>query len=83
MENYKKLGLPDKKAPTTHICLNTKKELTFSPRAIANTFKKPFANLASDLVKMLPDPTTGKFQILSVRQYYKEIQFREENLKGL
>ena len=32
----KKLGLPDKKAPSTSICLNTKKELTFSPRGIAN-----------------------------------------------
>ena len=30
----KKLGLPDKKAPTTSICLNTKNELIFSPRTI-------------------------------------------------
>ena len=76
----KKLGLPNKKAPTTSICLNTKKELTFSPRTIANTFKKHFANLASDLVKKLPDPT-GKFGIPSVRQYYKGIHFREKKLK--
>ena len=62
----KKLGLPDKKAPRTSLCLNTKNELTFSPRTIANTFKKHFANLASDLVKKLPDPT-GKFGIPSVR----------------
>ena len=47
------LGLPDKKAPTSSICLNMKKELTFSPRTIANTFKKHFANLANDLVKKL------------------------------
>ena len=72
----KKLGLPEKKAPTASICLNMKNELTFSPRTIANTFKKHFANLASDLVKKLPDPT-GKFGILSVCQYYKEINFRE------
>ena len=45
----RKLGLPDKKAPTTSICLNTEKELTFSPRTIANTFKKHFANFVSDL----------------------------------
>ena len=73
----KKLGLPDKKAPTTSICLNTKKKLTFSPRTIANTFKKHFANLASDLVEKLPHPT-GKFEIPSVSQYYKEINFREK-----
>ena len=35
----KKLGLPHKKAPTTSISFNTKKELTFSPGAIANTYK--------------------------------------------
>ena len=76
----KKLGLPDKKAPTTSICLSTKKELTFSPRTIANTFKKHFSNLVSDLVKNLPDPT-GKFGIPSVRQYFKGIHFREKKLK--
>ena len=80
MENHKKLGFTDKKAPSTSICLNTKKELTFSPWTIANTFKKHFVNLASDLVKKLPD-TTGKFGIPSVRQYYKEIDFREKKLK--
>ena len=68
MENVKKLGLPDKKAPTTSICLNTKSDLTFSPRIIANTFKKHFANLASDLVKKLLGPT-AKFGIPSMRQY--------------
>ena len=76
----KKLGLPNKKAPTTSICLNTKKELTFSPRTIAYTFKKDFANLASDLVKKLLYPV-GKFGIPSVRQYDKGIHFREKKLK--
>ena len=71
----KKLGLPEKKAPTTSICLNMKNELTFSPRTIANTFKKHFANLASDLVKKLPD-ATEKFGMPSVRQYYKEINLK-------
>ena len=42
------MGLPDK-----GMCVSTKKELTFSPRTIANTFKKHFPNLASDLVKKL------------------------------
>ena len=80
MEKHKKLGFTDKKAPSTSICLNTKKELTFSPWTIANTFKKYFANLANDLVKKLPD-LIGKFGIPSVRQYYKEINFREKKLK--
>ena len=56
------------------------RELTFSPRTIANTFKKHFVNLARDLVKKLPNPT-GKFGITSVRQYYKGINFREKKLK--
>ena len=54
--------------------------MTFSPRKIANTFKKHFASLARDLVKKLPDPA-GKFGIPPVRQYYKGINFRERNLK--
>ena len=54
--------------------------MTFSPWTIANTFKKYFVNLANDLVKKLPD-LTGKFGIPSVRQYYKEINFREKKLK--
>ena len=74
----KKLGLPDKKAATTSICLNTKKKLTFPPRTIANTFENHFANLVSDLVEKLPHPT-GKFEILSVHQYYKEVNFHEKN----
>ena len=47
---------------------------------MANTFKKHFVNLASDLVKKLPDPT-GRFRIPSVHQYYKEINFPEKKLK--
>ena len=75
-----KLGLPDKKALTTSICFNTKKELTYSPRATANTFKKFFPKFASDLVKKLSYPT-GKFGVPSVRQCYKEVNFREKKLK--
>ena len=46
---------------------------------MANTFKKHFANLVSDLAKKLPDPT-GKFRIPSVHQYNKEINFLKKNL---
>ena len=75
----KKSGLPSKKAPITNICLNAKKDLTFSPRTIANTLKKHFENLSSDLVKKLYDPI-GKFEIPSVRQYYKGFDFHEKKL---
>lgn len=53
----KKKGLPDKKAPTTRLCLNKKNELTFSIWTIANTFKGHLKNLASNHVKKLSDPT--------------------------
>ena len=43
--------LPDKKAPTTKICRNTKKEMTFSPRTIANIFEKHLANLQVILLR--------------------------------
>ena len=72
---YKKMDLTDKQAATKSICLNTKKESIFSPRTITNTFKKHFANLGSDFVKKLPDPT-GKFGIPSVRHCYKGVNFR-------
>ena len=68
--------LPDKKAPTTKICRNTKKEMTFSPRTIANIFEKHLANFASDPVKKLLHPT-GKLAIL--RQYYNGFNFREKD----
>ena len=54
--------------------------MTFSPRTIANIFKKHFANLASDLVKKLPDHTR-KFGIPSVRECSKGINFREKKLQ--
>ena len=74
------MGLQDKKAPTTRICLNTKKELTFSSRTTANNFKNHFTNLASDRASKLLD-ATGKLGIPSVHQYYKEINFCEKKLK--
>ena len=65
---YKKLDLPGKNGPTTSICLNTKKGMTFPPRTIAKSFKKHIVNHASYLAKKLPDPT-AKVGISSVRQY--------------
>ena len=64
----KNLGLLDKKTPTKNMCFSTKTELTFSPRTIANNFKKHFANSEGDVVKKFPG-TTEKFEKLSVCQY--------------
>ena len=61
------MGLADLKDLTTSICPPTKKELTFSPRTITNFLKSHLANLASDLVKKLPD-SIGK-----------RIKFRKKN----
>ena len=80
MENYKKIEFAWQKGFYKKHMPQKIRELTFSPRTIANTFKKHFVNLASDLVKKLPNPT-GKFGITSVRQYYKGINFREKKLK--
>ena len=79
-ENYKKIKLTRQKGSNNKHMPRYEKRVDVSPRTIANTFKKHFANLASDLVKKLPDPT-GKFGIPLVRQYYKEINFREKKLK--
>ena len=54
-----------------------KKELIFSPRTIAKTFQKQFANLASNIVKKLPD-STGKFGIPSVQQHYEGLRICEK-----
>ena len=62
--------MPDKKPPTTSICLSKESELTFSPTAISKIFKENFANLANNFHKRLPD-LRRKFGIPSLRQYYK------------
>ena len=55
-----------KRSHSKHLPPYEKRVDVFS-RAIANIFKKYFANLASDLVKKLPGPV-GKFGIPSVCQ---------------
>ena len=65
-ENYKKIKLTRQKGSNNKHMPRYEKRVDVSPRTIANTFKKHFANLASDLVKKLPDPT-GKFGIPSAR----------------
>ena len=72
MKNHKKVGFARQKGSHNKHMPQYGKELTFSPSTIANAFKKHFANLASDLVKRLPEPT-GKFGIPSVRHYKQKI----------
>ena len=78
----KELRLPDKKAPTTRTCLNTKK-LTFCPRTIANIFKKHFANLASDLVKKLPDRTFSGPVLHGFNFREKKLKFEKVSLVSI
>ena len=49
----KQLGLPDKRSPSTNICLDAKNGLTFEPFTISEVFKKSFSNLANHLVQKL------------------------------
>ena len=65
----KQLGLPDKRSPSTNICLEAKNKLTFEPYTISEVFKKLFSNLANDLVQKLPE-AAKKFGNKSVENYY-------------
>ena len=71
LENYKKIGFTRQKGSHNNHMPQYEKMLTFSRRAIENTFKKDFANLASDLVKTRYDPTR-KLGIASVHQVLEE-----------
>ena len=53
-KTLKQLGLPDKRSPSTNICLEAKYGLTFDPYTISEVFKKIFSNLANNLVQKLP-----------------------------
>ena len=69
------MGLPDK-----GMCVSTKKELTFSPRTMANTFKKHFPNLASDLVKKLHE-TKENLECIQCACTTRELQTTKKKLK--
>ena len=52
-KTLKQLGLPDKRSPSTNICLEAENGLTFDPYTISDVFKKIFSDLANDLVQKL------------------------------
>ena len=64
--------MPDKRSPSTNICLDTENGLTFDPYTISEMFKKLFSNLANDLVQKLPT-APNKFGNKSVEHYYNDM----------
>ena len=68
----KQLGLPNKRSPSTNICLEAKYGLTFDPYILSEVFKKIFSNLANNLVQKLP-AAAKKFGNKSVEDYYNDM----------
>ena len=64
--------MPDKRSPSTNICLEAENGLTFDPYAISGVFKKLFSDLANDLVQKLP-AEANKFGNKSVEDYYNDM----------
>ena len=79
-KNLKKLGLPKTKTTPSNICLKENDGLSFCSLSIANNFKEFFSNLAQNLIEKLP---TGpnKFDINSVREFYKPLNLEENPLR--
>ena len=64
--------MPDKRSPSTNICLEAENGLTFDPYTISEMLKKIFSNLANDLVQKLP-AAANKFGNKSVEGYYNDM----------
>ena len=59
---------------SSNICLKNDDKINFDKKISTNTFKELFFNLASDLVAKL-SPSSNKFEINSVRNYYQNILY--------
>ena len=70
--------MPDKRSPSTNICLKAKNGLTFDPYTVSEMFKKLFSNLVNDLVQKLPK--AAKFSNKSVEDYYYMFNFYPKKL---
>ena len=57
MEDIKKARLPYKNGHSK-ICLGKEGNVSFDPKSNAETFKNFYANLAMDIVRKLPLPTS-------------------------
>ena len=77
-KSLKSLGLPSKQQSSSTICLEKDGTLSFDHKANAEIFKDFYSNLASDLVKKLPNPP-NKFGTGTVREYYKNLNLEEKS----
>ena len=77
-KTLKKLGLPSKNEGQSKICLGQEGNISFDPKANAETFKDFYSNLALDLVNQLPLPT-DRFGPNSVKDYYKHLNLENKN----
>ena len=77
-KSLKSFGLPSKQQSSSTICLEKDGILSFDHKANAEIFKDFYSNLASDLVKKLPNPP-NKFGTGTVREYYKNLNLEEKS----
>ena len=77
-KSLKSLGLSSKQQSSSTICLEKDGILSFDHKANAEIFKDFYSNLASDLVKKLPNPP-NKFGTETVREYYKNLNLEEKS----
>ena len=79
-KSLKSLGLPSKQDKPSKTCLKTDGEHCFDDKINSNVFKNFFSNLATELVKKLPNPPR-RFGIESVKEYYKKLNLGGEKFK--
>ena len=77
MEALKSLGLPNKKASQSNICLKNIDGLLFDLFSTAETFKKHYSSQAKNLVLKLPK-SPNNFGMESVNNYYEKCNLKEE-----
>ena len=76
-KGLKSLGLPSKQDKASKICLKNDGQHCFDDKINSNIFKNFFSNLATELVKKLPNPPC-KFGIDSVKKHYKNLDLKKE-----
>ena len=72
MENSKFSWPALKKGSNSSVCLEKDGNISFDPKINAGIFRDFYSNLASDLVKQLPN-ATSKYDMNYVRDYYNNI----------
>ena len=77
-KSLKSLGLPSKQDKASKICLKNDGQHCFDDKINSNIFKNFFSNLATELVKKLPDPPC-KFGVDSVKNIKRTLISKKEN----